>query len=82
MKYTFSDSEHLHLLNNRPLTGTSSIGNVLAKPALIQWAANMACGYVKDNLKSIELLDEVLAEAKYAPKKKKESAAIKSTDLH
>src|SRR3990167_1747197 len=82
MKYQFNNEEHVHTLDGHALTGTSSIGNVLAKPALIQWAANMACSYVKDNLTEMESLDEVLKEAKYAHKKKKEKAATEGTDLH
>lgn len=94
MKYQFNNEEHLHTLDGHALTGTSSIGNVLAKPALIQWAANMACEYVKNaeifslaNEKgkfvvSQEELLKVLAEAKYAHKKKKEKAAEEGTDLH
>ena len=41
MKYEFNDKEHLHLLDGKPLTGTSSVGNVLAKP-LTWWAAGLA----------------------------------------
>src|SRR3990167_7993279 len=37
MKYQFNNEEHLHLLDGKPLTGTSSIGNVLAKP--LTWRA-------------------------------------------
>jgi len=42
MKYEFKEKEHLHLLNGKPLTGTSSVGNVLAKP-LTWWASGLAC---------------------------------------
>lgn len=42
MKYEFNNKEHLHLLDDQPLTGTSSIGNVLAKP-LTWWASGLAC---------------------------------------
>src|SRR3990167_4606844 len=45
MKYKFDSEQHLHELDNgsgfKPLTGTSSIGNVLAKP-LTWWAAGLA----------------------------------------
>lgn len=41
MKYQFNNEEHLHLLDGKPLTGTSSIGNVLSKP-LTWWAAGLA----------------------------------------
>lgn len=41
MKYQFDDKEHLHLLDGRALTGTSSVGNVLAKN-LTWWSAELA----------------------------------------
>lgn len=40
-QYAFNEEEHLHLLDGKPLTGTSSVGNVLAKP-LTWWASGMA----------------------------------------
>lgn len=43
MKYTFDDTKHLHLLDERPLTGTSSITDVLAK-VLTWWASGLAVG--------------------------------------
>lgn len=41
MKYNFNEEEHLHTLDDKPLTGTSSISNVLAKP-LTWWSAGLA----------------------------------------
>src|SRR3990167_9275112 len=49
MKYQFNNEEHLHLLDGKSLTGTSSIGNVLAKP-LTWWASGLAVsklGWIK-----------------------------------
>lgn len=43
MNYKFDKSKHLHLLNEKPLTGTSSIVSVLAKP-LTWWASGLAVG--------------------------------------
>lgn len=40
-KYEFNKEKHLHLLDGKPLTGCTTILSVLAKPALIQWAADM-----------------------------------------
>lgn len=44
-RYKFDETNHLHLFNQngewKPLTGTSSIGNVLAKP-LTWWASGLA----------------------------------------
>lgn len=89
MNYKFDHDNHVHSLDGKPLTGTSSIGNVLAKPALIQWAANMAVQYIESKLPDSKLftvtkdeMSEWLKEAKFAHKKKKESAAVKGTDLH
>lgn len=42
MKYIFDDSQHLHLLDGKPLTGTSSVGKVLGNPALTWWASGLA----------------------------------------
>lgn len=41
MKYNFDKKEHLHLLDDKPLTGTSSVGDVLSKN-LVWWAAELA----------------------------------------
>ncbi len=40
--YRYSDEEHVHLLDGRPLIGTSSLANVLAKPGLTWWASSLA----------------------------------------
>src|SRR3990167_3920067 len=41
MIYKFDNKEHLHLLDGKALTGTSSVGNVLAKN-LTWWAAELS----------------------------------------
>ena len=41
MKYHFDKKEHFHFLDDKPLTGTSSVGDVLAKN-LVWWAAELA----------------------------------------
>ena len=41
MIYKFDNEEHLHLLDGKALTGTSSVGNVLAKN-LTWWAAELS----------------------------------------
>lgn len=41
MEYRFDKQQHLHFLDDRPLTGTSSILAVLSKP-LAYWAAGLA----------------------------------------
>jgi len=41
MEYKFDKKQHLHLLDGKPLTGTSSVIAVLSKP-LTYWAAGLA----------------------------------------
>ena len=40
--YKFDKEKHLHTLDGKPLTGTSSVTEVLAKP-LTWWASGLAC---------------------------------------
>lgn len=40
-RYSFDAEQHLHMLDGRPLTGTSSVGAVLSKP-LTWWASGCA----------------------------------------
>ena len=40
-RYRFDKEEHLHLLDEKPLTGTSSVTNVLSKN-LVWWSAELA----------------------------------------
>lgn len=86
-KYIDEKGEHLHTYDGKPLLGTSTIVGVVNKPALIQWAANQAVEYVatlwsKDTPYDEAHIQAVLKDARYAHKKKKESAATKGTDMH
>lgn len=90
-EYRFNETKHLHELlvdgKWKSLTGCTTILGVLAKPALIQWSANMAVQYVKDNAKIspeglYELTEAVLDEAKTAHRKKKEKAGDWGTEMH
>jgi len=84
-KYKFTEKTHRHELlvdgKWKRLTGCTTVLGVLAKPALIQWSADMACKYIKENYKG-DKLDEILAEARIAHRKKKEEAGIKGTNIH
>jgi hypothetical protein len=42
-RYHFDEAHHVHILDDRPLTGTSSVMDVVAKP-LTWWASAMAVG--------------------------------------
>lgn len=82
-EYVFDEKAHLHTLEGKPLTGVTTVLGVIAKPALIQWAANTAIEYVKANLEALRLGDNnVLIEAKTAHNKKKEAAGEWGTTFH
>ena len=80
--YKFDDKNHIHLLDDKPLHGVTTVLSVISKPALISWAARMATEYVRDNLKSMDDLEIVLEEAKNAHRKKKEKAGDWGTAVH
>lgn len=87
--FVFNEEAHVYCLDGKPLTGVTTILGVIAKPALIQWSADMACNYVRDNfsqaiekLGDIEWLNSLLAEARLAHRKKKESAGTIGTEAH
>lgn len=40
--FHFNDEAHVYVLDGKPLTGVTTILSVIAKPALIQWAADEA----------------------------------------
>jgi hypothetical protein len=90
-EYRFNEARHLHQLlvegEWKNLTGCTTILGVLAKPALIQWSANMAAEYVKEHWYEREAytqknIDEIIAEAKVAHRKKKEKAGDWGTAMH
>lgn len=87
MGYKFNKKEHLHELDGKPLMGVTSVLQIIAKPQLIQWAANMACDYINNYWKKgLPILDEdwdlLIKEARTAHRKKKEAAGEAGTDVH
>ncbi len=94
--FTFDAKQHCYTLDGELLPGVTTVLSTLAKPALIQWAANMACDYVSENRErfgdsgypdtgasfSDGNLDEVLKEAKTAYAKKRDKASEQGTDIH
>jgi ribosomal protein S20 len=70
LKYEFDEKEHLHLLGGKALTGTSSVGNVLAKN-LVWWSAELSaveCLEVGEKIPTIR--EEYLAAVNSGDKKK------------
>lgn len=41
-RYTFNEEAHIHTLDGRPLTGTSSVMGIVGKPGLVWWASGEA----------------------------------------
>jgi len=89
MEKSFNPATHKYLIDGKPATGVTTIISVLAKPALIGWAARMATEYMENIIRKGEhdLTDEtvlldVLDGAKNAHNKKKEDAGTHGTDTH
>lgn len=95
MEFTFDPLKHKYTLNGKPMTGCTTILNVIAKPALIQWAANEAIEYIKKSLSetdfrtrigdlriSVSNLEGILEEARTAHARKRDKAADDGTNLH
>lgn len=91
-EFAFDKKEHIYTLDGKPLTGVTTVLKVIAKPALIQWAANEAVKYIKENCTPVYITEdnpiyegvyeEVLEEARLAHRKKKKEAGEKGTDVH
>lgn len=81
----FDAKQHAYKLDGKPMTGVTTILGVIAKPALINWSANMAVSYIKANLnKGIKTgnWEKIFAEARVAHTKKKENAGDVGTLAH
>jgi len=89
-KYRFNKEEHLHQIEIngewKDLTGCTTVLSVIAKPALISWAANMVVKYIIENApftKEGYLIDEsLLEEARKAHTKRKEKAGGYGKETH
>lgn len=94
--YKFDKARHYHSFDGKPLMGVTTVLSVIAKPALIQWSANMAVDYVQSHVVighynvaskvgSIEFdegFDDILLKARTAHKMKKEKAGDWGTIMH
>ncbi len=76
--YYYADAE-----GKKKYTGVTTVINVLAKPALIGWAARMAAEHIQAVMERGEpITADVITEAKNAHQKKKEAAGEAGTDAH
>lgn len=81
----FNEEAHVYTFNGTPVRGVTSTLKVINKPALIQWAANMASGWVKDNFKegmSSKDVELLCREAARAHNKVRDTAAGIGTEVH
>ena len=83
------NGRHDYFYDGKRMTGCTTILNVIAKPFLIQWAANMAVDYVIEKCKNApdEMtmrlhIAEWLIEARTAHRRKKEKAGDWGTEMH
>ena len=85
-EFKFIEKTHTYLMDGKRMTGVTTVLGVISKPMLIDWAANMAVDYIKENGSSAEgavlVSDYVLKEARTAHTKKKEAAGTKGTNTH
>ena len=89
-RLTFNEENHLYLLDGKKITGCTTILKCIAKPALIQWAANMAVDYLKeriDDLYGVYKVDDkafskILEQARQAHARKRDKAGDLGTTTH
>ena len=86
--YKFDEKLHVHTFNGKRMHGVTSVLKFWGDPsALVNWAANQACDYIKD--KSEEAVtglfyttNEILDEARTAHTRKRDKAGDKGTEIH
>jgi hypothetical protein len=94
-RFQFDSETHSYLLDGKPLTGVTTILGVIAKPALIAWAAKETVKYLDNNKpKTVEIagvkvipytpdqFHDALDKAKAAHRAKKDSTADIGTKIH
>jgi hypothetical protein len=91
--FKFDKDNHYYTLDDKRLYGVTKVLGVIAKPSLIQWAADETVKYIRDNCGKqsyngkltefyASVTDKLLDEAKVAHRKKKESAGDVGHDVH
>lgn len=89
-EFVFDEKEHAYFLDGKPLLGCTTVLGVIAKPALVPWAAKMTVEYIEANCKKAKTQEgsgyfvtkDDLKAAKGAHNRKKEKAADDGTELH
>lgn len=88
MNFTYQEKGHKYFLDDKPVTGVTTILGVINKPALLQWAANEAVNHIKKKsprhavTKEFLVTEEALEEAKKAYAVKRDKSADIGTMAH
>lgn len=94
MGFYFDEATHRYFMDGKLMTGCTTILGVMAKPALIPWAAKMVTEFIKEKCEFIEnshedrdgnyylVSPEELEEARTAHTKFRDKRAEEGTDLH
>lgn len=72
--YKFDDKRHIHMLDDKPLCGTTTVLGIIAKPNLIQWAADVAAANGMETEKVEGFLEKYEAVMKISDWKEKKKA--------
>ena len=91
MKFEFDERSHRYFLDEKPVTGVTTILGVIAKPFLIPWASKMAVEHIKENSESGEFIGmgecyvvhkNILEDARKAHAQKRDKAGDIGTLAH
>lgn len=82
VELTFDERKHAYSYQGTFVPGVTSILRRLDKPALVQWAANMACQFIGENYAPDCDIDGLLKDAKTAHRKMSKSAADIGSTVH
>ncbi len=89
-EFVFDEKNHVYTLRGKPMYGVTHVLGVIGGSktgALMQWAVNEAIKTIEGQIRpgltySKESIDSLMKEAKFAHKKKKESAGDVGTAVH
>lgn len=87
MSLVFNEEKHTYHLDGKRVKGVTTVLGVIAKPALVPWAARKVAEHVADNLDQAVRWgnmqrDDVVHELKEVPNRERDAAALRGTEIH
>lgn len=85
LNFKFDPVAHVYTLDGKRMYGVTTVLNVINKPALVQWSANMAVDYIENDPYYVlegRVDPKTLEEARTAHRRNAKEAADKGTDIH